>query len=295
MLPPHLLEPIISLVGNHERDKISDYRSEAVAGGDINTSYLLTTSCRTYFVKTLNQPNATIMHQTEARGLQALAQTHSLEVPEVIGDGAVDGTSFLVLQGLRLGGPRDWQALGRGLQAIHRHTASHFGWPETNFIGTAPQYNTEHTHWREFWWQLRLLPQLELAYSNGYRHPLESVAKVLPPICDRLLSQHQPPASLVHGDLWAGNVGFLSDARPVLFDPACYYGDREVDLAMTHLFGGFSEDFYRAYYAEWPLKAGYQHRFILYNLYHLLNHLNLFGRGYLDQCVHSIKQLHQVL
>lgn len=291
MLAPQLLDHIMHLVQSHEHRDIANYHTESVAGGDINTSYLLTTPSQRYFIKTLSQPTAEKMHLAEAQGLQALGQAASLTVPKVIGYGVVGGISFLLLQGLTLGGPRDWTALGRGLAQVHRHTASEFGWPENNFIGTTVQYNAKRTQWCDFWWQQRLLPQLELAYSNGYQQPLRRLAPELRETCERMLEQHQPQASLVHGDLWSGNVDFLADARPVTFDPACYYGDREVDIAMTQLFGGFSTDFYRAYNEAWALSAGHQQRSVLYNLYHLLNHLNLFGGGYLNQCVSSIKQL----
>src|SRR5205807_8216385 len=138
--------------------------------------------------------------------------------------------------------------------------------------------------WAEFWRQRRLEPQLALASRNGYR--LEA-----PPVW-RLLEGHKPAASLVHGDLWSGNAGFLAGGAPVLFDPAVYYGDREADVAMTELFGGFPREFYSAY---GPLPAGYQQRKHLYNLYHLLNHLNLFGGGYLGQVKATLRFLADAL
>jgi len=161
------------------------------------------------------------------------------------------------------------------LAAAHRKAGPRFGWPRDNYIGATPQENAPCAGWAEFWRHRRLEPQLALANRNGYR--VEA-----PPVW-RLLEGHEPVASLLHGDLWSGNAGFLADGAPVVFDPAVYYGDREADLAMTELFGGFAEEFYAAYSEAWPLDEGYKLRKQLYNLYHLLNHLNLFGGGYLGQ------------
>lgn len=291
MLTPQLLKEVVYALERHEQRHIADYQTAPVAGGDINTSYSLTTPSQRYFIKLLSRQDAQEMHWAEALGLQTIRQAPSLVVPEVIGQGAVGATSFLLLQGLELGGQSDWAALGRGLAEVHRHTSQYFGWPEDNFIGTTLQLNKQSSHWRDFWWQQRLFPQLELAYSNGYRSSLRPKEYALKQASNLLLDKHQPPASLVHGDLWSGNVGFVQDAQPAVFDPACYYGDREVDLAMSKLFGGFSESFYSAYCTAWPLTQGHEQRFVLYNLYHQLNHLNLFGSGYLGQCLHSIEQL----
>lgn len=291
MLTPPLLERIVDLLQQREQEPIGDYATRPVSGGDINTSYLLTTKRRNYFIKTLSQPDAPAMHAAEADGLQALAQVKSLVVPEVL---AVDGcgaTSFLVLGELTLGAKADWRALGRALADLHQLTWSQYGWPQDNFIGSSRQRNMYHSRWSTFWWQRRLLPQLELTYNNGFGSELKRHVQSLQRASDELLQHHRFEPALVHGDLWGGNVGFVDGSRPTIFDPACYYGDREVDLAMSRLFGGFGEDFYGAYEAAWPLPAGHEQRATLYNLYHLLNHLNLFGGGYLPQCLQSIQQL----
>lgn len=264
-----------------------------VAGGDINTSYLLTCAEQRFFVKTLSHSQAQSMHQTEAQSLKALAQNTAIAVPKVIGEGSCASTSFLILQALTLDGPRNWQALGSGLAQLHSFSAAQFGWPQNNFIGTTVQVNRQHECWSDFWWQERMLPQLQLAYNIGYGTKLQPQEQKLHEACNRLLANHQPQVSLVHGDLWGGNIGFLPNGQPAVFDPACYYGDREVDIAMSQLFGGFGDDFYRAYDADWPLTNGYEQRAVLYNLYHLLNHLNLFGSGYLNQCLSSIQRLSQ--
>ncbi len=163
----------------------------------------------------------------------------------------------------------DWAALGRMLATLHRQSGPRFGWHRDNWIGRSPQANAWADDWNEFWWTRRLEPQLRRAglAADFLRNALRD---------------HRPAPSLLHGDLWSGNAGFI-DEGPVLFDPAVYYGDREADLAMTELFGGFAPDFYAAYKAAFPLDAGYEQRKPLYNLYHLLNHLNLFGGGYRAQ------------
>lgn len=291
MLTPPLLEEIIPLLQRYEQEEFAEHQTVPVAGGDINTSYLLATPQRRYFIKILNRHDASAMHRAEAEGLGLLAQNARLIVPEVVGQGAVGAVSFLILHGLELGGASNWSALGDGLADLHRQTSASFGGVKNNFIGTTLQRNGEHDQWCDFWWQQRLLPQLTLAYSKGYYETLKAKEEPLRRASRRLLEEHQPVASLVHGDLWSGNVGFMQNSQPAIFDPACYFGDREVDIAMSQLFGGFGTNFYRAYQTAWPLDDGYQQRFVLYNLYHLLNHLNLFGRGYLNQCLSSMEQL----
>lgn len=291
MLSEQLLASIIDLIPDRERQPAEHYQTKPIAGGDVNTSYLLTTSGLQYFVKTLNRPNAQLMHVAEADGLKALRHNPLIAVPEVIGQGSKGQTSFILLQALQLGGPSSWRAVGRGLATTHKQTSDRFGWPKNNFIGTSVQLNHEHPSWSQFWWHQRLLPQLELAYRNSHRAALQPWEQALLEASERLLESHNPQPSLVHGDLWSGNVGFLQDGQPAMFDPACYYGDREVDLAMSQLFGGFDKEFYDAYQAAWPLTEGHQQRCVMYNLYHLLNHLNLFGSGYLPQCLNAITQL----
>ena len=146
-----------------------------------------------------------------------------------------------------------------------------------------------------FFLEYRIKPQLRFAYQKGFSSVLKKHEQQLLDMAAKLLVNHRPQASLVHGDLWSGNKGFLNDSTPIIFDPACYYGDREVDIAMTHLFGGFGDDFYRGYYSiwdsVWPLDSNYKKRIRLYNLYHQLNHLNLFGSSYLSTCIATIESL----
>ena len=243
--------------------------AQPVGGGCIHRCYRATLSGRTVFLK-VNDAHFADAFAAEADGLAAL-RAAGCTAPEPISHGAAGASSFLLMEFLELKARGDFAALGRMLAALHRRQGERFGWARDNYIGSTPQQNGAHENWAEFWRERRLGPQLALARGNGY-------ALDAPPLA--LLDGHRPEPSLLHGDLWRGNAGFLAGGAPVLFDPAVYYGDREADLAMTELFGGFPPEFYSAY---GPLPAGYETRKQLYNLYHLLNHLNLFGGGYLAQ------------
>jgi fructosamine-3-kinase len=181
--------------------------------------------------------------------------------------------------------------MGRALAAMHRTTDQRFGWRRDNFIGATPQSNRGNDDWTGFWRDARLVPQLALAGRNGLGSRLIDAGERLANMLPRLLAGHAPQASLLHGDLWSGNAAFLADGSPVLFDPAVYFGDREADLAMTELFGGFPRSFYASYSEAWPLDPGYELRRDLYNLYHVLNHANLFGGGYAAQAAALIGRL----
>ena len=215
----------------------------------------------------------------EAAGLEAL-RPH-IRVPQVLDLGVKGGKAFILLEHLDLGYSGDYAALGRMLARLHRQSAPRFGWARDNYIGLSPQQNGWCDEWAQFWREKRMLPQLELARKNGFQLAEPSY---------RVLENHRPQPSLLHGDLWNGNAGFTAEG-PVVFDPAVYYGDREADLAMTELFGGFPAQFYRAYDEAFPLKPGYEKRKHLYNLYHLLNHLNIFGGGYLAQVKATLRLL----
>ncbi|MGW8270150.1 MAG: fructosamine kinase family protein [Burkholderiales bacterium] len=221
------------------------------------------------------------MFRAEAEGLAALGRAGA-PVPEVHFTGARSGEAVIEMQRLDLGAPPDWPALARIVAALHRNTAPQYGWESDNWIGLAPQENGWREDWSTFWFEKRLAPQARRARAAGFGFELEALRP--------LLDGHRPPASLLHGDLWHGNVGF-TPTGPVLFDPAVYCGDRETDLAMTELFGGFPPAFYAAYDAAWPRDSGYARRRDLYKLYHVLNHLNLFGAGYLRQAQTLVARL----
>lgn len=229
------------------------------------------------------------MLRAEAEGLAALRATDTVRVPAVVScDGATLVVEHLDLRSLdRAGGA----ALGRQFAALHRHSREQFGWPADNFIGLGAQANGWMDSWTLFYAERRLRPQLALAKANGAdRKTLEGGEELAEKVAAFFTGGHPAP-SLLHGDLWGGNAGQLPDGTPVIFDPACYYGDREADLAMSELFGGFPDSFYAAYREAWPPAAGFEVRRTLYNLYHVLNHYNIFGAGYLSQAQRMIAKL----
>ncbi|MGI9272419.1 MAG: fructosamine kinase family protein [Woeseiaceae bacterium] len=247
------------------------------------------------FVKT-GPESAIAMFEAEAEGLAEIRKTNAIRVPEVIDVGVVDGKSFIRLEQLRFSRTTDAveSALGEQLARLHRTTSDRFGWHRDNTIGATPQHNDQTSDWIDFYREKRLRFQLDLAARNGYNVELQELGTEL---CDRLAALfdgYQPVASLLHGDLWGGNWGNVG-GEPVLFDPAVYYGDRESDIAMTTLFGGFGPSFYAAYKAAWPLQEGFEQRQKLYTLYHVLNHLNLFGRGYEDQSIRQLLELTRIV
>lgn len=262
-----------------------------VGGGCINQALKLSDGCQHWFVKT-NNADRVAMFEAEAEGLNALADTVTIRVPRALCSGTAEGHSYIVIEYIDHGRPRGGsQALaGQQLAAMHRHSADRYGWHRDNTIGATHQDNHWEAHWVDFWRDRRLGFQLQLAASQGYTGRLQSSGEQLLSRFPALLD-HDPQPSLLHGDLWGGNITFDTEGQPAIFDPAVYYGDREADLAMTELFGGFSSEFYAAYREAWPLPAGYRVRRQLYNLYHVLNHLNLFGSGYAGQAQGMIDRL----
>jgi len=261
-----------------------------LGGGDINQAALIRCKDQSWFVKyRLNAPPG--MFEAEALALAEISKTGCIKVPEAIAWGIGIDTSWLVLEYLELtsGGPAS--LLGEQLAALHDVSGGSFGWSHNNYIGTTPQLNNRSGNWAEFWRDCRMKPQLEIAKANGFGGRLLDRGERLLANLDQLILDHDPSASLLHGDLWAGNKAFTSAGQPVIFDPASYYGDRETDIAMTELFGGFEPEFYSAYEAHLPLSAGYPLRRELYKLYHVLNHLNLFGAAYLSRCENIIDKL----
>lgn len=251
-----------------------------VGGGDINEAARLTIASARYFVKWNYHPRPQ-MFSSEAQGLRLLATARAVRVPQVVAE--IDQPPALVLEWIEPGANKQTsvEALGRGLAQQHRSSWEQYGLDHDNYIGANPQRNTPARSWIEFYRDQRLGVQRELAQRNGYLTPnrarrLDRVLDRLPHWIDETLVQ---PA-LLHGDLWGGNTLIDAQGQPVLIDPAVYYGDREAEIAFTELFGGFGARFYAAYQEAWPLDRGYCDRRDLYNLYHLLNHLNLFGEGY---------------
>jgi protein-ribulosamine 3-kinase len=267
-------------------------RRDAIGGGGINATFRVSGGGRSYFVKTNDAARAD-MFAAEAAGLTELAATKTIRVPRLICHGANAQASWIVLEFIELGrgGDSGMRVLGAQLAELHRVTAPRFGWNRDNTIGATPQTNAPSDEWVAFWRQHRLGYQLALAAGNGHAGALQREGERLMEKMPEFFRTYAPRPSLLHGDLWSGNAAFDSAGAPVLFDPAVYFGDREADMAMTELFGGFSADFYAVYHEAWPLDPGYTVRRDLYNLYHVLNHLNLFGGGYLAQSQRLMSRL----
>jgi fructosamine-3-kinase len=268
---------------------ISSQRS--VSGGCINQGYrLLGAGDRSYFVK-VNQASQSKMFVAEALGLKQMGATQTIRVPRPICWGMTERVSYIVLEWLAFGRSTStaWEKMGHQLAAMHQAAGSdRFGWERNNTIGSTPQINDWGENWADFFADRRLGYQLQLARRRGGSflegHQIVEVVR-------SILGDRNPQPSLVHGDLWSGNVAVLETGEPVILDPAIYYGDREVDLAMTELFGGFPAVFYQGYQQSFPLDEGYPQRKTIYNLYHILNHFNLFGGGYASQAQSMIQQI----
>lgn len=265
---------------------------QGIGGGCINTAYRLADDAgRAYFVK-LNDAARVDMFESEAQGLQEIARTRTVRVPAPVCWGKAQGSAYLALEYIELtGGGLGMSTLGARLAGMHRATQPRFGWRMDNAIGSTPQINTPREDWVAFWREQRLGFQLRLAARNGHGGNLQRKGERLMGELHGLFGDYRPVPSLLHGDLWGGNCACDAQGQPVIFDPAVYYGDREADLAMTELFGGFGADFYAAYRDAYPLDPGYTVRRTLYNLYHVLNHLNLFGGGYRAQAERMVDVL----
>jgi protein-ribulosamine 3-kinase len=275
--------------------RVSEGRWRRVGSTGWGEAWALTAGDERHFVK-LSSGSGAGMLDSEAEGLRALRGTDALRVPDVHAAGVAGSAAFLVLEWLDLRPLTDRAALGAALARLHKATppqgrnGERFGFSRDNWIGGNPQANAWSDDWGAFFRDMRLRPQFERALANGF-HDLAPHAERLLGKLPRLLAAHEPVPSLVHGDLWAGNAGALASGEPVVFDPAVYVGDAEVDLAMTELFGGFGPEFHAAYNAARPARPGYAARREIYNLYHLLNHLNLFGAAYLERTRRSVGRL----
>ena len=278
--------------------------AHAVSGGDIHQAYQLHTSQGNLFLK-LNQAHLLPLFETEAHNLNAINQSNSMRCPKVIGSGVFQNNhshqAWLLMEHLNLTNKGDDFQRGRDLAFMHHqvHKSSQpFGWFEDNYIGHTIQRNQWHFDWIEFYGKQRLQPQLELAQLRGASSALFDLGQQLIAALPFWFQDYQPEASLLHGDLWGGNSAFVKETlagstttEAVIYDPACYYGDRETDIAMTELFGGFSTEFYAGYNEIFPLDVGYNQRKPLYNLYHVLNHFNLFGGQYEQQALQIMNAL----
>ena len=269
-----------------------DATPSTVSGGDISSAWRLATENGDLFIKT-GPASSAEMFGAEAEGLTELASTDAIRVPNVVASGQTELSAYLGLEWMSFerADAATERLFGEQLATLHHTTQNRYGWHRNNTIGLTPQENTWRDNWLDFFREQRLGFQLRLAAENGYSGELQQRGRQLLKRLPVYFDVAEPAASLLHGDLWGGNWG-CSGGQPVIFDPAVYYGDREMDIAMTKLFGGFGEDFYAAYELSWPLQDGHQERQHLYQLYHVLNHLNLFGSAYLGHAVRLLEKLH---
>jgi protein-ribulosamine 3-kinase len=263
-----------------------------VSGGNINQCLRYESSEQSYFVKVTSAAEFN-RFEVEAAELQVLQQSSTIRVPQVINYGQHSEHALLILEWIDLqpASPQSDAILGEQLAQLHRITKPLFGWKHHNYIGSTPQINWWNKSWSNFWSDHRFEAQLNRAIDNNAPSDFIERAALLNTLTNGFLSSHQPVASLLHGDLWNGNRSMDTNGSPVIYDPALYFGDRECDFAMTKLFGGFHKEFYAAYEAAWPLESGWQQRVDLYNLYHVLNHFNLFGGEYLQQADRMVNRL----
>lgn len=261
-----------------------------LAGGDINQTFRLELGSRNFFVK-VNCADRLSMFEAEKTGLDAIASTEAIRVPAVYFSGRQAEQAFLVMEYIEFGSRPDAERLASALAAMHHCCHRQFGFDCDNTIGSTPQCNTFGDDWIDFWRRHRLGYQLQLAERKGLGAGLVEAGNRLAESLAHFFSGYQPRPSLLHGDLWSGNQAADSAGNPVIFDPACYYGDHEADLAMMELFGHPGATFFAAYREHFPIDVGYEQRRDLYNLYHLLNHANLFGGGYGAQSMGLIEGL----
>ncbi len=296
---PHytsLAEALVSLFGN----SVAITNTDRLSGGDINKAYGLTLNTGHHiFMKANSKANADFF-TTEAAGLSAIASTKTIKTPEILCSGTDNGEdagySFLLLKFIESAKPEKnyWQIFGRELAALHKADTSSilnenkFGFFQNNFIGARNQDNTPCKSWISFFRDYRLAPQFKSADNYFTDTDRANITKLLDHLDNFLIEPEKP--SLLHGDLWSGNVLCGPEGKAMLIDPAVYIGHAEADIAMTELFGGFPKEFYEAYKKENPLEPGYENRRDLYNLYQLLNHLNLFGPTYLSPVLSIIDE-----
>lgn len=286
------LQHVLDELGRRLRATVTVESISPEYGGSINESYQLCTDQGKFFLKRNSSIDFPGMFKAEAYGLQFLKKYTDMMIPEVLADGEFQGTGFLVLEYLNKGSmsPSFWEEFGRSLARMHQHTQNTYGLEHDNYIGSLPQSNKNHTGWHSFFIEERLQPLLKRAIDKGklgekHNAQFESLFKRIP----ELIPEERP--ALVHGDLWSGNFMPAENGKVALYDPAIYFGHREMDIAMAHLFGGFHISTWKAYHEEFPLTPKWQERIDLHNLYPLLVHINLFGATYVRQVESILSRL----
>jgi len=291
MLPEAILTHVSSILSGFFGKKVETISATAVGGGSINQTYRIVTSIGNFFIKYNIAYRYPGMFGCEARGLEILRNYGTLATPSVVGFEDAGNYSFLLMELIKQGGKVSnfWEDFAQGLADLHRNTNKYFGLDHDNYMGSLSQSNRQHSGWYSFFIEERLEKQVKIGRDSGEIpmgavHHFDRLYRLLPEIIP------SEPSALLHGDLWSGNFMTGSDGKACLIDPAVYYGHRESDIAMTQLFGGFSNDFYTAYNRTFPLIEGWEKRVDILNLYPLLIHINLFGGGYLGQVIRIVER-----
>ena len=285
-----LWQQIESNISSHTGESFKIQEKHSVSGGEINNAFKISDDKTSYFVKT-NRQQMAYMFEAEARALQQIFQTQTIKVPEPIHVGVSGHESYFVMSWLNLTGSPGGEKFGRKMAGLHQNVNEQFGFFVDNTIGSTPQLNQWSNDWIDFWQKQRLGYQLNLAKKNGFCGQLHGLGQKLIEKTPLFFKSYKPAASLLHGDLWAGNWSADETGAPVIYDPASYYGDREADLAMMELFGNPGRQFFDAYNEVFPVDEGYAIRKSFYNVYHILNHANLFGASYAMQAQNMIENL----
>ncbi len=268
-------------------------QKQSVAGGDISQAYIISNHQHHFFVK-LNQLSFFDNFEQESLGLSFLAGADQFVVPEVIGFGQADANSYLVLEYIAMNRQGDEGLFANALAQLHSINHAEFGFQADNYIGATAQKNRWMSQWGDFFVERRLEPQFQWLHkrlASAIPNHLRQQQQPLLEKCRQILNIHAPQPCLVHGDLWQGNFSFSKKGKPIIYDPACYFGDREVDLAMLEMFGQPSEHFYHSYYQIQSKQPQSKVRKEIYNLYHWLNHANLFGQSYLSQVSSTVNRI----
>lgn len=282
---------ITEAMQDHLNEPLHLGKARLVSGGSINQTWKVRDQQeRTWLIKS-NSKRLLPMFEAESKGLKEIANSATIRVPTPLCSGVTKKHAFLVMEYIPLQGSPSAELLAEKLAAMHHTTQDNFGWTQDNTIGSTPQLNPPYSDWSNFWRYERLEYQLKLARQKGFSANGFTQGMQLASQLSCFFGRYQPLASLLHGDLWSGNYSADQQGEPVIYDPATYYGDHETDLAMMELFGNPSNRFFSHYNDHFTINVGYQTRKTLYNLYHVLNHFNLFGGGYAAQAQHMINQL----
>ncbi len=280
-----------NILSESQGEKITIWNYSYVGGGSINETFQISTSIGTLFVKKNSASQYPEMFQREAAGIKILSEANEIDVPKVITFGEGTRDAFLILEFIEAEGRKKdfWSDFARKLGNLHRHSADYFGLEHDNYIGSLPQHNRKHHTWIDFFREERLSVQVKMAMDSGAMGSGE--VRLMEKFYSRMdnIFPVEPP-SLIHGDLWGGNFMVNAMGEPVIIDPAVYYGNREMDLGMSKLFGGFNSSFYKYYNQYFPLEKGWEERLDYCNLYPLMVHVNLFGGGYMNSVLLILKR-----